>query len=111
MINFVILEKHSLVLTRAEYPGRSAYSLEEAAELSGVHPDMVRYYVRLGILGEGSLRPGVEPIFDDDALYELRRIEHYRRNYGVNRRSLRLVCNLWREVERLEAELRFLRGL
>jgi DNA-binding transcriptional MerR regulator len=106
MINFVILEKHSLVLTRAEYPGRSAYSLEEAAELSGVHPDMVRYYVRLGILGEGSLRPGVEPIFDDDALYELRRIEHYRRNYGVNRSALPLISRLLRDAARLEAELR-----
>jgi DNA-binding transcriptional MerR regulator len=105
--NFVILEGHSLVLSRTEYSGRSTYSLDEAAGLAGVHPELIRYYCRLGIFSAaGGGREG-EPAFDDDAIYELRRIEHYRRHYGVNRRALPLICRLLRDVARLEAEVRF----
>jgi DNA-binding transcriptional MerR regulator len=71
---------------------------------------MLRYYCQLGLFGEARARPEAELVFDDDALYELRRFEHYRRHHGVNRQTLRLICDLWRDVERLEAELRFLRG-
>ena len=87
-----------------------SYSLEAAADLADIHPEMLRYYCRLGILGEVLARPGTELIFDDDAIYELRRFEHYRRHHGVNRKTLRLLCDLWREVERLRSEVRFLRG-
>ncbi len=89
--------------------GPSAYSLETAALLGGVHPEMLRHYCRLGLFGEGYARPEAEPVFDDNALYELRRFERYRRHHGVNRRTSRLICGLWREIERLQIELRLLR--
>ncbi len=88
----------------------AAYSLEAAALIAGVHPEMLRHYCRLGIFGDARAQPGTEPIFDDDALYELRRFEHYRRHHGVNRKTLRLIFGLLREVERLQTEVRFLRG-
>lgn len=100
---------YSLVLVHAGPPGPASYSLGTAAELAGVHPEMVRHYCRLGLFGEERARPGIEPVFDDDALYELRRFEHYRQKQGVNRKTLRLICGLWREIDRLQAELRFLR--
>ena len=104
-------ELHPLTLvlvTEAIRP--TTYSLEAAADLADIHPEMLRYYCRLGVLGEGLARSGAELIFDDDAIYELRRFEHYRRHHGVNRKTLRLLCDLWREVERLRSEVRFLRG-
>jgi hypothetical protein len=36
-------------------------------------------------------------------------LEHYRRLHGVNRKTLRLLCDLWREVERLRIEVGFRR--
>jgi hypothetical protein len=85
--------------------GRSTYTVEVAASLAGIHPDLVRYYYRRGVftvpVSEG------DPVLDDDAVYELRRIEHYRRHYGVNRQALPLIGTLLREVARLEAEVRF----
>lgn len=87
-----------------------AYSLEAAAQLAEVHPEMLRYYCQLGLFGEARAQPGAELFFDDNALYELRRFEHFRRHHGVNRKTLRLLCGLWREVEHLQTELRFLRG-
>ena len=88
----------------------ATYSLETAAHLPAIHPEMLWYYCRRGLYGEARARSQTEPVFDDDALYELRRFEHYRRHHGVDRKTLRLLCDLWREVERLRRELRFLRG-
>lgn len=103
-------ETYSLALVHLTEARAATYTLESAASLAGVHPEMLRYYCRLGVFGEERARPTTEPIFDDDALYELRRFEHFRRRHGVNRKTLRLLCNLWREVERLRIEVRFLRG-
>ena len=106
----VFPEKYSLTLVRVTEVGPAAYSLEEAALLADVHPDMLRYYCRLGLFGAARAQPGAELTFDDDALFELRRFEHYRRHHGVDRKTLRLISSLRREVERLESEVRFLRG-
>jgi DNA-binding transcriptional MerR regulator len=103
-------KKCALSLVLVTEAGPMIYSLETTARLAGVHPEMLRYYCRLGLLGEARAQPEAELIFDDNALYELRRFEHYRRHHGVNRKTLRLISSLWREVERLQTELRFLRG-
>jgi len=102
-------ENPSLVLIGAIVVGPSSYSLERAAELAGVHPEMLRYYCRLGLFREKHTTAEHNPVFDDDAVYELRRFESYRRAHGLDRPTLRLICGLKREVDRLQAELRFLR--
>jgi hypothetical protein len=85
------------------------FSLLDAAYLTGVHPEMLRYYSRVGLLQpiDGVLE--TEPFFDENALGEIRRIEHYRQRLGVGRRALPLVCELRREGERQQIELHFLR--
>lgn len=100
-----------LSLVRVTEIGPTTYSLEAAAQLADIHPEMLRYYCQLGLFGEARAQAAdTQLVFDDDAIYELRRFEHYRRHHGVNRKTLRLLCGLWREVENLQAELRFLRG-
>lgn len=103
-------EEHTLVLVPVGAASPATYSLETAAGLADVHPEMLRHYCRLGLFGEARTRPETGLTFDDDALYELRRFEHCRRHQGVDRRTLRLICGLRREIERLQAELRFRRG-
>lgn len=103
-------EKNSQSLVLVTRVSPATYSLATAARLAGVHPEMLRYYCQLGLFGEARARSESEPVFDDDALFELRRFEHFRRHHGINRKALRLICGLWREVEQLQAELRFLRG-
>ncbi len=110
MSDFIIIEKHSLVAADIAEAGRAAYSLEVTAHLAGVHPDMLRYYCRAGLLGDDYRALDEEPRFDDDALYQIRRIESYRREQGVNLHALPVICALQRQVDRLSAELRFLRG-
>jgi len=103
-------ENYSLTLIRVTEVRPATYSLATAAQLAGLHPEMLRYYCRLGMLGEARAQMEADPSFDDDALYELRRFENYRRQHRVDRPTLRLICGLRREVERLRAEVRFLRG-
>ena len=103
---------YTLALTRGPIAptGPSTYSLGQAAKLGGVHPEMLRYYCQIGLLGRERTRPSAQLSFNDDALYELRRIEHYRRHHGLSRRTLRMMAALWREIDGLNNELRFLRG-
>jgi hypothetical protein len=97
-------EKHTRA-ARAE--PRPAYSIDAASELTGVHPELIRFYCSRGIVAVVPARTRREPVFDDDAIYELRRIEHYRRHFGVNRSALAFIGGLLREVARLEDELRY----
>jgi DNA-binding transcriptional MerR regulator len=110
MSDFVLSEKHTLTVVSLIEVRPANYPLETAARLAGVQPEILRYYCRLGLFGAARAQTEIEPTFDDNALYELRRIEHYRRHHGVNRQALPLLCDLWREIDRLQAELRFLRG-
>jgi hypothetical protein len=97
-----------LVCAPASVPAR--VSLAAAAELAGVHPELLRYYCRLGVIE--SHRDGTtgEPTFDENPIHEVRRLEHYRRHLGVCRRALPLLCALRREGQRQHLTLRFLDG-
>ncbi len=109
-MNDVVPTQHCLVLVHSAETSRIFYAIEAASRLTAVHPDLLRHYCRAGLLGEARTHDDADPIFDDDALYEIRRIEHYRRHHGVNLRALPLVCGLSRDVDRLQSELRFLRA-
>jgi len=109
MNNPTFAEEKSLKLICVTEPGPSTYSLEDAASLMGIHPEMVRHYCRLGLCGEARAMPETDLIFDEDAIYQLRRFEHYRRNNRVSRKTLRLIFSLWRDIELLQTELRYLR--
>jgi hypothetical protein len=83
-------------------------SLMSAAQLTGVHPEMLLYYCRLGLLGQQRSTDSNEPSFDAEALHKVRRIEHYRRHLGISRRSLPLIFGLWHNGEFLNIELAFM---
>jgi DNA-binding transcriptional MerR regulator len=85
-------------------------SLTSASQMTGVHPEMIRYYSRLGLIATQWDPIANDLALDGDALDEVLRIEHYRRNLGVQRRALHLICELHREAERQHIELAFLRN-
>ena len=110
MSETIFSEQRSLTLVLAAPTAPETYSLEAAAELADVHPDLLRHYCSLGLLGADLISEDSRRVFDDEAIYEIRCIEHYHRHHGVNMQALPLLLDLLREVERLNAELRFLRG-
>ncbi len=95
----------ALVVIDLGYDASPAYSLAEAARIAGMHPNRLRHYCRLGFFGTVLSRAEAEPVFDDDHLYEARRLEHFRRHHRVDHQTLRLLAGLWREVELLRTEV------
>ena len=85
------------------------YSLDATAHLAGVTRRSILIYCRAGLV-----RPVVQPPygvieFTEEAIYTVRQIEHLRSARGLDLDWLKTMFNLLGEVERLRAELRFLR--
>jgi DNA-binding transcriptional MerR regulator len=102
-------EPYFLAVVTEIHASGTTYSLEEVAELAGLQSELLRHYCRLGLFGKAKLGPESELRFDDDDLYELRRFKHFRETHQVKTKTLRLILRLWRDIELLQAELRFLR--
>ena len=87
-----------------------SYSLDATAHLAGVPRRSILIYCRAGLV-----RPVVQPPygvleFTEEAIYTVRQIEHLRTVHGLNLAWLKTMFDLLNEVERLRAELRFLRN-
>jgi DNA-binding transcriptional MerR regulator len=110
MTNFTFYSSPTLALVCVADDAPALFSLDEAASLTGVHQEMLRYYCRLGLIGGLHRFAATGLFFDLDSLLEIRRIEHYRRHLGVGRQALPLICDLRRQGERLDIDLPFLSG-
>jgi len=86
------------------------YSLDAAAHLAGVPRRSILIYCRAGLL-----RPVFQPPygmmeFTEEAIRTARRIEHLRTVHGIDLPWLKTMFDLLDEVDRLRAELSFLRN-
>ena len=86
------------------------YSLDAAAHLAGVPRRSILIYCRAGLV-----RPIVQPPygvmeFTEEAIYTVRQIEYLRTVHGLDLVWIKTMFDLLDEVERLRAELRFLRN-
>lgn len=86
------------------------YSLEATAQLAGVPRRSLLIYCRAGLV-----QPIVQPPygmmeFTEEAIYHVRRIEHLRTVHGLTLAWIKTMFALVDEVERLRAEVRFLRN-
>lgn len=86
------------------------YSLDAAAHLAGVTRRSILIYCRAGLV-----QPVIQPPYDvmgftEEAIYTLRRIERLRTVDGLDLAWIKTFFDLLDEVDRLRAELRFLRS-
>ena len=83
----------------------SAYSLEIVARIAGVSTETILHYTEQGLIPS---RPdsGKSPVFDDQALLTLRRIEQLRSTCEANTAGLKLILELMDQVDRLKTALR-----
>jgi DNA-binding transcriptional MerR regulator len=86
------------------------YGLDVAAHLAGVPRRAILIYCRAGLVTPVSLPPYGAMAFTDEAIHTVRRIERLRSGNGVNLAWLKTMLDLVAEVERLRAEVRFLRS-
>lgn len=83
--------------------------LDEAARLSGMHPEMIEIFLRAGIVRpehDGNGTPRIAP----DGIERLRQIQQMRRQGRPVLRNIRLVFSLTDQLERIECELHEIRS-
>src|SRR3954454_16057283 len=85
------------------------YSLEFIERMTFVPRRTILLYRRHGLIRSTADHQRGEQVFDGEAVRALRRIEHLRREFGVNLAGIKLIMGLLREVDELTAELRFRR--
>jgi DNA-binding transcriptional MerR regulator len=86
------------------------YSLDAAAHLAGVSRHSILVYCRAGLV-----RPIFQPpygmmVFTEEAIHMIRRIHDLRTTHGLDLAMLKTMFDLLDEVDRLRAELSFLRN-
>ena len=85
------------------------YGLDEAARLAGVPRRSIMIYWRAGLV-RAVVQPHGVMEFTEESIYTIRRIEYLRTVHGFDLTLLKTLFDLLEEVERLRAEVRFLRG-
>ena len=91
-------------------PG-TLYGLDVTARVTGISRRTIMVYCRAGLV-EPVIRPPHGIIeFTEEAIYTLRRIDYLHSVQGLDLIWIKTLFDLHNEVERLRAEVRFLRSL
>jgi DNA-binding transcriptional MerR regulator len=86
------------------------YSLDATAHLAGVTRRSILIYCRAGLVQPVFQPPYGVMAFTEEAIHTVRRIEHVRALHGLDVAWVKTLFDLLDEVERLRAEVRFLRN-
>jgi DNA-binding transcriptional MerR regulator len=84
---------------------RPGLPLDALARRSGLHPDMVRQLVALGLLSCRRDARG-EPWFEASAVATVARIQRLRTGLGLNYAAIGLVLDLLDRIDELESDSR-----
>jgi chaperone modulatory protein CbpM len=84
---------------------RPGMQLDVFATRCGLHPDMVRRLVALGLLDCGRDARG-QPLFEPSALATVARIQRLRTGLGLNYAAIGLVLDLLDRIDELESASR-----
>jgi chaperone modulatory protein CbpM len=80
-------------------------SRDEFCRRSGLHPELLRRFVALGLI-QAVRDPAGELRFPLGQLADVARIERLRRGLGLNYAAIGLVCELLDRIQELERQLR-----
>jgi hypothetical protein len=82
-------------------PGSAPVELEVLAREAGLHPEVVRRLVALGVIDQP-----VDGRFPRDAAARLARVSRLRRDLALSYAGAALACDLLARIDALEARLR-----
>lgn len=89
---------------------RELFDIEDAAALTGIHPDLIREYLRGRLVSCRDLDPNGWPLFDESGICRLRLLHELREREKLSLRMMRIFCSLADRLERSEEEIRRLRN-
>ena len=97
-------------ITQARGERVTFITLVEAADQSGLHPEMVEEFLR-GRLVTAFCNEAGEVLFDQNGVFRLRQIAHFRLQKHTDLKTLRFITSLLDALEARELENRRLREL
>jgi hypothetical protein len=103
--------RDDLALELYEPNPAEVYTLEQVVRFTHLPRRQIVLFCRHGLVAPVMAPDAGGWTFNDEGIRRLRRLAELRAAYHLNLRALRLVAELFDEVERLREELRFLRGL
>ena len=86
------------------------YTLEGVIHLTGASRRNILVYCKSGLVQPKQPTDSEPMQFDEETIYLIRRIEQLRAERGINLEGIRMILELWGEVQRLQNEIRFLRS-
>jgi MerR family transcriptional regulator, heat shock protein HspR len=86
------------------------FVISVAAELAGMHPQTLRQYDRLGLVSPGRTR-GRGRRYSMRDIATLREVQRLSQDEGINLAGIKRILALEAEVERLQGQVDYLRGL
>ncbi len=87
----------------------AVYTIETVEKITRISKDRIVLYYQYGLVSSIKTIEKEGLVFDDKAVHQLRRIAFLISEYEVNPEGLKAFSSLISEVERLRAEVRFLR--
>jgi DNA-binding transcriptional MerR regulator len=81
-------------------------TISEVAFHTGVHPDLIDRFVRLGLIDFDEMEAGGERLFRDEVVPLVKRILRLRNDLGVNYAGIGVILELMATIESLENHLR-----
>jgi hypothetical protein len=93
-----------LAIRAVPVPPGSLDGIDALAREAGLHPDLVRRFLRLG-LPDSVPGPARRPAFPRDAAARLARAARLRRDLGLSYAGAILACDLLARIEELERRL------
>jgi DNA-binding transcriptional MerR regulator len=87
---------------------QAIYTIEKVERITRISRDRIVLYYQHGLVSPVRATKR-EILFDEEAIHKLRQITFLLSEYGINHQGLREFVSLMDEVERLRAEVRFLR--
>jgi chaperone modulatory protein CbpM len=87
----------------SESSGSRLLHLAELAGLAGLHPEVVKRFLALGLIEPAVKEP--EPLFGYEAVLRVGRIVRLRRDMGINLASAGIILDLLDQIEELKTQL------
>jgi MerR family transcriptional regulator/heat shock protein HspR len=85
------------------------YTLGDAGQLTGLHPEQIREFERAGLVCPAATSPRGDPLFNDGGLCRVRLLADLRLREKLSLRMIRAFCQLIDKLERAEAEIKNLK--
>jgi MerR family transcriptional regulator/heat shock protein HspR len=85
------------------------YMISIAAQLTGLHPQTVRLYERIGLVQPRRIS-NKNRLYSDSDILRLQQIRRFTQEMGVNLAGVEIILELLKRIERLQDEVDELRG-